>query len=157
MKSKSIKRRILIVITLIITLTDQISKYWVNSQLSINETKSLIAYIIQLRLTRNTGAAFSILTESTYLLGLLSFIVSILLITWIWKKHTFSMFNGLAIAFLLGGSLGNGIDRWRLGYVTDFLELIPFRFPIFNLADIAINIALIFFILDNLKGYHERN
>ena len=54
----------------------------------------------------------------------------------------------LALAFLLGGSLGNGIDRWRLGHVVDFLALIPIDFPIFNGADVAINLALLCFALD---------
>ena len=50
----------------------------------------------------------------------------------------------------MGGTLGNGLDRWRLGYVVDFIQLIPVNFPIFNFADISINIALIYLLLDIL-------
>ena len=59
--------------------------------------------------------------------------------------------QGLGIAFLLGGTIGNGLDRWRIGHVTDFLELIPIDFPIFNGADMAINIGAILFIIDAFK------
>ena len=59
------------------------------------------------------------------------------------------------MAFLLGGTMGNGLDRWRLGYVTDFIEILPINFPIFNLADIAINLAVICFGIHTLKKDHE--
>ena len=52
---------------------------------------------------------------------------------------------------MLAGCIGNGIDRFRLGYVIDFIELIPINFPIFNFADIAINIAVICLLVENLK------
>jgi signal peptidase II len=55
------------------------------------------------------------------------------------------------MAFLLGGTIGNGLDRWRLGYVIDFLALVPIDFPVFNAADIAINLAVLCFGLDLLS------
>ncbi len=157
MKNQLIKRTTLGIISLMVIFIDQSSKYWASTQLSSNQIKGFIPFIIQFRLTKNTGAAFSILNQSTIFLGLLSLIVSIALIIWAYKSLSLPIWKGLGIAFLLGGSLGNGIDRWRLGYVTDFLELIPFRFPIFNFADIAINLALIFFLLDNIKRRSEKN
>jgi signal peptidase II len=54
----------------------------------------------------------------------------------------------LALGFLLGGAVGNGIDRWRLGAVIDFLALVPVTFPVFNLADVAINLAVVCFAID---------
>ena len=65
------------------------------------------------------------------------------------------LWQGLALAFLLGGTLGNGIDRWKLGHVTDFIEFVPVSFPIFNGADIAINLAVICFVIDALSRRHE--
>jgi cytochrome c-550 len=58
-------------------------------------------------------------------------------------------------ACLLGGTLGNGWDRWRLGYVVDFLALVPINFPIFNGADIAINLAVLCFGLDFWLNRHD--
>ena len=56
--------------------------------------------------------------------------------------------QALAAAALLGGTVGNGIDRWRLGHVVDFLALEPIDFPIFNAADVAINLAVLCFAID---------
>jgi signal peptidase II len=58
----------------------------------------------------------------------------------------------LAVALLLAGALGNGLDRWRLGYVVDFLEFVPIHFPIFNIADVAINAAVVAFAVDWLRS-----
>ena len=55
---------------------------------------------------------------------------------------------------VLAGALGNGLDRWRLGSVVDFLELVPIQFPIFNLADVAINGAVVCFLLDSWPRRH---
>lgn len=48
--------------------------------------------------------------------------------------------------------MGNGLDRWRIGGVVDFLELVPVQFPVFNLADVAINVAVVCLILDLWEG-----
>ena len=64
---------------------------------------------------------------------------------------------GLALGFLLGGTIGNGIDRWRLGHVTDFLELVPIQFPIFNWANVAINLAVLCFAIDAFANRHEQS
>jgi signal peptidase II len=53
--------------------------------------------------------------------------------------------------------VGNGIDRWRAGAVVDFLEFIPIHFPIFNLADVAINLAVACFLLDLLRPHADRH
>jgi signal peptidase II len=52
------------------------------------------------------------------------------------------------VGFLLGGATGNGIDRWTSGAVVDFLALVPINFPVFNLADVAINLAVLCFAID---------
>jgi signal peptidase II len=75
----------------------------------------------------------------------------LLLITIIIKSPPKSYWNSIGIAYLLGGTLGNGIDRLFKGYVLDFLELVPINFPIFNLADISINLAIICFIIDMIS------
>ena len=58
----------------------------------------------------------------------------------------------LALGFLLGGAVGNGIDRWRLGAVIDFLALVPVSFPVFNLADVAINLAVACFAIELVRS-----
>ena len=107
--------------------------------------------LVDLHLVHNTGAAFSLLSGSTLWLGVLSLLVTVALCRWIWRKPHQPLWNGLAIAFLLGGTLGNGLDRWRLGYVVDFLALVPINFPVFNIADIAINLAVVCFAIDLIQ------
>ena len=106
---------------------------------------------MDLHLVHNTGAAFSLLSGSTLWLGVLSLLVTVALCRWIWRKPHQPLWNGLATAFLLGGTLGNGLDRWRLGYVVDFLALVPINFPVFNIADIAINLAVVCFAIDLIQ------
>ena len=66
--------------------------------------------------------------------------------------------QALGVGLLLGGAIGNGLDRWRLGTVVDFLEFVPFQFPIFNLADAAINLAVAALAIDVLAraGHGDR-
>tara|TARA_Y100001968_G_scaffold41189_3_gene31291 strand:- start:571 stop:1035 length:465 start_codon:yes stop_codon:yes gene_type:complete len=136
----------------LIVILDQITKFSVQIYLK-NGTKVLefIPHLIQLRLVKNTGAAFSMLSGSTLLLGFLSLSVAIAITIWCWIASPMRFWKGIGIAFILGGTLGNGIDRFRLGYVIDFLEIVPINFPIFNIADISINIAIICLLIDMAK------
>lgn len=138
-----------ILIAVAVALSDQLSKAWITDVLG-GDGRSLQAVpgLLDLRLVHNTGAAFSMLRGSTAVLGLLSLVVVIAVLIWLWRQPRLPIWQGLAIGLLLGGSLGNGIDRWRLGYVVDFLALVPINFPIFNPADVAINLAVICFAVD---------
>ena len=129
-------------------MVDQVSKGVASSVLQDGHTLPLLPHLISLQLVHNTGAAFSLLRGSTALLGLLSLGVGIGLILWIWRQRVLPFWQALASAALLGGTLGNGLDRWRLGYVVDFLALEPIDFPIFNGADVAINLAVLCFGID---------
>ena len=138
-----------ILIAVAVALSDQLSKAWITDVLG-GDGRSLQAVpgLLDLRLVHNTGAAFSMLRGSTPVLGLLSLVVVIAVLIWLWRQPRLPIWQGLAVGLLLGGSLGNGIDRWRLGYVVDFLALVPINFPIFNPADVAINLAVICFAVD---------
>ena len=149
MKKKHLTSKSLFFISIIVILIDQLSKFWIVQAIGKNKAVTLIPHVINIRLVRNTGAAFSLLENSTNFLGILSFLVSTGLILWIWRSKKMPIMKGLGFSFLLGGCIGNGLDRWLLGYVNDFIELIPINFPIFNAADIAINLALICLIIDN--------
>ena len=150
MSSRSIGRMPVLVLAGGLVLLDQISKAWMSQRLSAGDTITALPGLLDLQLVHNTGAAFSLLTGSTLLLGSLSLIVTVGLLIWLRRQRSLSLWQGLAVGFLLGGTLGNGIDRWRLGYVIDFLALVPIDFPVFNAADIAINLAVFCFLLDLL-------
>ena len=91
------------------------------------------------------------LTGNTMLLGLVSAAVAIALVVWIQTAGPLRRLQWLGLGLLLGGAIGNGLDRWRLGQVVDFLALVPIRFPVFNLADVAINLAVAALVLDWLR------
>ena len=146
--SRTLPRQSTLLIALVIVVVDQVSKAVASSVLQDGHTLPLLPHLISLQLVHNTGAAFSVLRGSTALLGLLSLGVGIGLILWIWRQRVLPFWQALASAALLGGTLGNGLDRWRLGYVVDFLALEPIDFPIFNGADVAINLAVLCFGID---------
>ena len=142
------RRLKLIIYSFYIVLLDQISKFLVLISLGFERSKNIIPNLLNFTLVKNKGAAFSLFSNSTTLLTITSIFASLLLITIILKFPPRSYWNSIGIVYLLGGTVGNGIDRLLKGYVLDFLELLPINFPIFNVADISINIAIICFIID---------
>ncbi len=145
--SKNIRLKILIY-SLFIILIDQGTKFLVWFSLGFGKSINIIPSLLNFNLVKNKGAAFSLFSDSTTLLTLTSIFASIILITIILKYPPRSYWNSIGIAYLLGGTLGNGIDRLFKGYVLDFLEIVPINFHIFNVADIAINISIICFTID---------
>ncbi len=137
----------IIAYSLFIILLDQVSKFLVLSTLGFERSKNIIPNLLNFTLVKNKGAAFSLFSNSTNSLTIISVIASLLLITIILKYPPKSYWNFIGLAYLLGGTLGNGIDRLFKGYVLDFLELVPINFPIFNIADVSINIAIICFLI----------
>ena len=142
------RRLKLIIYSFYIVLLDQISKFLVLISLGFERSKNIIPNLLNFTLVKNKGAAFSLFSNSTTLLTITSIFASFLLIILILKFPPRSYWNSIGIVYLLGGTVGNGIDRLLKGYVLDFLELLPINFPIFNVADISINIAIICFIID---------
>ena len=153
----TLPRQSTLLIALVIVVVDQVSKALASNALEGGQTLSLLPHLLSLQLVHNTGAAFSVLQNSTALLGLLSLGVGVGLILWIWRERVLPFWQGLAAAALLGGTLGNGLDRWRLGYVVDFLALEPIDFPIFNGADVAINLAVLCFAIDLWTRRHNNS
>ena len=141
-------RRPLLLISLVIVVIDQASKAWVCAHLQLGCPAPFLSICCSCTGWK-TGAAFSLFL-TPFALKWLSLLVALGVAVWIWRSRQQLLWQGLALAFLLGGTAGNGIDRWSLGHVTDFLELVPINFPIFNGADIAINLAVACFVIDAL-------
>ena len=131
-------------LSIFIVLIDQFTKYLIlyNKKLFINKDFLLF----KLDFVKNYGAAFNILSGSRIFLSLISIIFSLLLIYLIFRKKTLSSFDLYSYSFILGGTIGNGIDRILKGFVIDFINLNFINFPVFNIADISINIGFIFFL-----------
>lgn len=138
---------IMLGVACIIFVLDQIFKFMAVNYLSYGMSKVIIPHFFNLTLVFNRGAAFGILQGQQILLFILSIICLVVLAT-IYKLYAK---NNKAIAILLGlilgGALGNAVDRIRFGYVVDFLDfyLNQYHWPAFNLADSAISIGTVLF------------
>jgi signal peptidase II len=151
--AEAVRRRVCFGTAALVVLADQLSKLWAGEVLPGTGGRPLIPGLIDLYYTTNTGAAFSLFTGSTRLLGVVSLLVSLAVAWWILTsgRRGLPLSRALALGLLLGGAIGNGIDRWRLGAVIDFLALVPVNFPVFNIADVAINLAVLGFLLDVIQ------
>ena len=137
-------------LSIFIVLIDQFTKYlmFYNKNLFINKDFLLF----KLDFVKNFGAAFNIFSGSRIFLSLISILFSILLIYLIFRKNTLNLFDLYSYSFILGGTIGNGIDRIYKGFVVDFINLNIINFPVFNIADISINIGFIFLLYNIFKN-----
>jgi len=137
-------------LSIFIVLIDQFTKYFMlyNTKLFIDKDFLLF----KLDLVKNYGAAFNIFSGSRIFLSLISIFFSILLIYLIFRKNTLNTFDLYSYSLILGGTIGNGIDRIYKGYVVDFINLNIINFPVFNIADISINIGFIFLLYNIFKN-----
>ena len=143
------KRSYFLLLSLIICFADQLTKYLIliNNNDWINKNFILFS----LDFVKNHGAAFNIFSGNRILLCSISIIFSIILLYLIFKKNFNNIFEELSYSFILGGTLGNGIDRILNGYVVDFINLNFINFPVFNIADISINIGFILILYSFFK------
>jgi len=137
-------------LSIFIVLLDQFTKFlmFYNTKLFINKDFLLF----KLDLVKNYGAAFNIFSGSRVFLSLISIFFSVLLIYLIFRKNTLNRFDLYSYSFILGGTIGNGIDRIYKGFVVDFINLNIINFPLFNIADISINIGFIFLLYNIFKN-----
>ena len=137
-------------LSIFIVLIDQFTKYlmFYNKKLFIN----IDFLLFKLDFVKNYGAAFNIFNGSRIFLSLISILFSILLIYLILRKNTLKLFDLYSYSFILGGTIGNGIDRIYKGFVVDFINLNIINFPVFNIADISINIGFIFLLYNIFKN-----
>ena len=138
----------------ILTL-DQFTKQLITGSFNYGDVQDITAYFNIVRV-HNYGAAFSFLSEAggwqRWALSSVAGIVSIGIIIWISRVPDNKHYERLALALILGGALGNLIDRMMLGYVVDFLDFhwSGIHFPAFNVADSCITLGAILLIVDSL-------
>ena len=137
-------------LSIFVVLIDQFTKYlmFYNKKLFINKDFLLF----KLDFVKNYGAAFNIFSGSRIFLSLISIFISILLIYLIIRKNTLNTFDLYSYSFILGGTIGNGIDRIYKGFVIDFINLNIINFPVFNIADISINIGFVILLYNIFKN-----
>ena len=132
-----------------IILTDQFTKYLIFDNYEKFANKDFLLF--RLDFVKNYGAAFNIFSGSRIFLSLISVIFSILLIYLILRNNLSNYYENYGYTFILGGTIGNGIDRILNGYVIDFINLNIINFPVFNIADISINVGFIILIFKIFK------
>ena len=136
-------------LSIFLILIDQISKYLISDNYKKFVNKDFILF--RLDFIKNYGAAFNIFSGSRIFLSIISIIFSIILIYLILRENTLNSFNLYSYSFILGGTIGNGIDRISKGFVIDFINLNIINFPVFNIADLLINIGFIFLLYSIFK------
>jgi signal peptidase II len=148
-------RKWLLVAFAIIVL-DHLTKWWVSASLEFQQFVPVLPFFSLVRV-HNTGAAFSILADAGgwqrwffITVGIIATVIIVRLL----KHHAHEKRMALALALVLGGALGNVIDRVVLGYVVDFLyfHYRGFAWPAFNVADSAISVGAALLIWDSLRG-----
>ena len=126
------------IIATMVILADQATKYLIENTFSPTDCITFIPGVIDFVFVKNTGAAFSMLNSHTWILALISVIFSIGIAVYLVKTQPDSILINVCGGLILGGAIGNGIDRVLRAYVVDFIEFTFFNFPVFNIADIAI-------------------
>jgi signal peptidase II len=139
---------------LILILIDQFTKILIVGYYQLGEGQAVTSFFNVVR-AHNTGAAFSFLADHSgwqrWLFTALG-VGAAIMIVWMLRAHAAQKLFSFALTCILGGAIGNVIDRMRLGYVVDFLDFhaAGWHFPAFNVADSAITVGAACLILDEL-------
>lgn len=142
-------------IAAIVVLLDQLSKITMSQMLMYGQSEQITSFF-NLVMVYNKGAAFSFLADQLgwqrYLFAGISVAASLLII-WMLKRHASQRLFCWALALILGGAIGNLIDRIAYGHVIDFLDVHVhgWHWPAFNIADSAITVGALLFILDEFR------
>lgn len=117
---------------------DQWVKWWVTVNIPLGEELPFIPHILGLNHVHNTGGAWSMLNQHTWLLSVVSAVVVLILLFVLVRRKIRHPFGVITLIMVLAGAVGNLIDRIRLGYVVDMFQTLFMNFPIFNVADICV-------------------
>lgn len=126
------------ILAVVLVALDQLVKYLVLQNIQLGEHIPFIPYILELTYVQNTGAAFSLFDEHTWLLTLVSAVMSVVLAAAIWKNFFRHPLGKTCLTLILGGAIGNLIDRAFRGFVVDMFNVLFMRFAVFNVADIFV-------------------
>src|SRR4028118_492812 len=135
------------VAAIISLVLDHLTKFWVVQNFDLTDppqTQPLLPGVFHFTYVVNPGAAFSWFKDGGVIwLRWLSLAVSVALVVLAWFGPRMNRWEQAGYGLILGGALGNGIDRFISGHVVDFIDFRIIRFPVFNLADVFINAGII--------------
>jgi signal peptidase II len=129
---------------LLIVASDQLSKYWAVATLKGAEGIALLPGVLQLTYVENSGAAFGIFQNQRMFFLIITILIFLAFGIYIrWRRPESRLF-WLSLSLIMGGAVGNLIDRIRLSYVVDMIDFRLINFPVFNIADTFVVIGTIF-------------
>ena len=139
----------MVAMTIMFVLIDIISKHIITNYIELNEVIILIKNFLYITYVRNTGVAFSMLVNNKYLVLIVSLVIIIGIVYYVYKNRPVKKLEKVGYSLILGGAIGNFIDRVVHGYVIDFIDVKIFKYdyPIFNLADTFIVIGVFLLII----------
>ena len=147
-------------ISLLLVVIDQIVKILVINKMALQQSIIVINNFFNITYVRNTGAAWSILSGNVLLLIMISVIALGVIYYYLIKDKKLNKIDTISYSMLIGGIIGNLIDRVVHGYVIDYLDfkIFNYNFPIFNIADTLIVISIIIIGISLIVGeYREQN
>ncbi|RME07297.1 MAG: signal peptidase II [Deltaproteobacteria bacterium] len=149
------KYRILATVSLLVFLLDQFTKWLVLRSIAYQEVQEVIPHLLNLTNVWNRGAAFSLFSEwSAYLFIVISVVAVGFIVYYFSRLDDTQKWVVWGLSFILGGAIGNLLDRARLHHVVDFIDLHfgeGFHWPAFNVADVAITMGVGLLIYDMFK------
>ena len=143
----------LLLFSLLCILIDQISKLLIVNSYDVNDGFSVIDGFFSITYIKNTGAAWGLFSNGTIILSLISIVFLFFMIKYIYEMKKISYLNIVSYGMLIGGIIGNLIDRLIRNYVVDFLNfnIFGYDFPVFNIADSFIVISIILIVIDSWR------
>ncbi len=145
--------RLWMLIAILVVMLDQLSKWWIRALFELYESLPVFPGL-QIIYVRNLGAAFSFLSSAggwqRWFFIVLSLLASIAIVIWIYRLPNHRRLEALGLSLVLGGAVGNLVDRVLLGYVVDFIDVYyqSWHWPVFNVADSAITVGVVIMIVD---------
>jgi len=142
----------------VVVVLDQLTKYIASASLEMFKPVAVMP-MFNWTLMHNTGAAFSFLANEggwqRWFFAIISVVISAFLVLWIKRLEQHEKWQAIALALILGGAIGNVIDRVFLGYVVDFIDVYykHMHWPAFNIADSAISIGVMIIIIETVREY----
>jgi len=133
-------------IIVLLVIGDQSLKYWITNNIQLGAVDTLIPGIISLTNLRNIGAAWSILEGQQWFFIIVSIIAIGLILFFLWRYRNNWKFSW-PLVLILAGTIGNFIDRIKMGYVVDMFQLDFINFPIFNIADMCLTVGVVLMII----------
>ena len=144
-----------VLVAALLIAADQLTKWWASTTFPLNGVGQYVGLGFYFTFVKNTGAAFGILQSNTLVLGILSAVVSVIIFFYLLRNaRQLPLLQRAALTLILAGAIGNMLDRFRLGYVIDFIHFnIPsFSFPVFNVADSCVVVGAGLLLITSFFG-----